>query len=160
MDTEVYTVERDRRLFDVYRALGEGSPERRQRLYPVLDADSHLVGVLPWSSVLAARDDATKQVHEAMSPPMVVAYPDEILRSVADRMASLGIGVLPVIDRANPDHLDGLVTQFNLLQARQKLLEEERHAERVLTLEGMSGRRSQEIITAGRSTTSSADETP
>ncbi len=68
-------------------------------------------------------------------------------------MAALGLGVLPVIDRANPDHLDGLVTQFNLLQARQKLLEEERHAERVLTLEGITGRRSQEIITAAPSDT-------
>ena len=154
MDTaNVYTVEPDRLLSDVYRALGEGSSERRQRLYPVLDADSHLVGLLPWSSVLAARANTTQQVHEAMIPPVAVAYPDEILRTVADRMAALGLGVLPVIDRANPDHLDGLVTQFNLLQARQKLLEEERHAERVLTLEGITGRRSQEIITAAPSDT-------
>ena len=35
---------------------------------------------------------------------------------------------------STPRHLDGLITQFDLLQARQKLLEEERHAERVLTL--------------------------
>lgn len=37
-------------------------------------------------------------------------------------------------DRADHCRLDGLVTQFDLLEARQKLLEEERHAERVLTL--------------------------
>ena len=45
-----------------------------------------------------------------------------------------GLGVLPVVERADADRLVGLVTQFDLLQARQKLLEEERHAERVLTL--------------------------
>ena len=49
-------------------------------------------------------------------------------------MAALGVGVIPVVDRADTGHLDGLVTQFDLLEARQKLLEEERHAERVLTL--------------------------
>jgi H+/Cl- antiporter ClcA len=147
----VYTVEPDRLLLDLYRALGEGSAERRQRLYPVLDADTQLVGLLPWSSVLAARANTTLQVREAMIPPVAVAYPDEILRTVADRMAALGLGVLPVIDRKNPHHLDGLVTQFNLLRARQKLLEEERHAERVLTLEGITGRRSQEIIAAAPS---------
>ncbi|HVA09686.1 MAG TPA: chloride channel protein [Acidimicrobiales bacterium] len=160
MDTRVYTVEPDRLLSDVYQALGEGSPERRQRLYPVIDDGGNLVGVLPWSSVLAARDDTTRHVHEALIPSFAVAYPDELLRSVADRMASLGLGVLPVVDRANRDHLDGLITQFDLLQARQKLLEEERHAERVLTLEGMTGRRSQEIITAVASDTSSNEEAP
>ena len=52
---------------------------------------------------------------------------------VADRMAALRLGVLPVVDRADVRHLNGLVTQFDLLDARQ-ILEEERHAERVLTL--------------------------
>jgi H+/Cl- antiporter ClcA len=160
MDTNVYTVEPDRLLSDVYRALGEGSPERRQRLYPVIDDAGRLVGVLPWSCVLAARDDTTRHAHEVMILSFAVAYPDEILRSVADRMASLGVGVLPVVDRASMDHLDGLITQFDLLQARQKLLEEERHAERVLTLEGMTGRRSQETISAVASDISSDEESP
>ena len=134
MDTDVYTVEPTRKLADLYRALGEGSPERRQRLYPVLDGADRLVGILPWSAVLAAKDNPETDVHEAMIAPMALAYPDEILRAVADRMAALGLGVLPVVDRADTGHLEGLVTQFDLLRARQKLLEEERHAERVLTL--------------------------
>ena len=65
---------------------------------------------------------------------MALAHPDEVLRTVADRMAQHGLGVLPVVERADTARLVGLVTQFDLLQARQKLLEEERHAERVLTL--------------------------
>ena len=64
----------------------------------------------------------------------LVAHPDEILRSVADRMAASGIGALPVVDRSDPRRLEGLVTQFDVLGARQKLLEEERHAQRFLTL--------------------------
>ena len=134
MDTDVYTVEPGRSLAGLYAALPEGSSERRQRLYPVLDERGLLVGVLPWSAVLAARSNGATRVDEVMIPPRVVAHPDEILRGVADRMAALGVGVLPVVDRKDPRHLDGLVTQFDLLDARQKLLEEERHAERVLTL--------------------------
>jgi len=148
MRTRVFNVDPNRRLSDVYQALAEGSPERRQRLFPVLDEGSRLVGVLPWSAVLTGRSDTEQQVREVMIKPVAVAYPDEILRAVADRMAASRIGVIPVVDRLDPGHLDGLVTQFDLLQARQKLLEEERHAERVLTLEGMMGRRSQEVITA------------
>jgi CIC family chloride channel protein len=134
MDTDVYTVEPAGSIADLYAALPEGSAERRQRLYPVLDPGGALVGLLPWSAVLAARSNGARRVEEVMIPPTAVAHPDEILRSVADRMAALGLGVLPVVDRADTSRLDGLVTQFDLLEARQKLLEEERHAERVLVL--------------------------
>lgn len=135
MDTDVFTVGPERELADLYRAMPEGSSERRQRLYPVLSEGEHLVGVLPWSAVLAARSDGrARRVEEVMIQPTAVAYPDEILRGVADRMASFGLGVLPVVDRRDSRHLDGLVTQFDLFEAREKLLEEERHAERALVL--------------------------
>lgn len=134
MDTEIYTLDADKTLADVYREIGEGSPARRQRLYPVLDGTDRTIGILPWSTVLGGKDDATSQVADAMITPVAVAYPDEILRGVADRMASHNIGVIPVVDRRDPDQLRGLITQFDLLSARQKLLEEERHAERVLSL--------------------------
>lgn len=158
MDTDVYTLEPDRSLAEVYRSMPEGGPQRRQRLYPVMDADGRLVGVLPWSAALGARSAAEPDgvpmagvptagvptiegptiggptVADAMIESVTVAHPDEILRPVADRMAATGIGVLAVVDRLAPDRLLGLITQFDLLAARQKLLEEERHAERVLTL--------------------------
>lgn len=134
MDTDVYTVDPMRELTDLYQDLPEGSPERRQRLYPVLDSNGALVGVLPWSAVLSGRSNGVRRVGEVMISPTAVAHPDEILRQVADRMAALGVGVLPVVDRTDPRRIDGLVTQFDLLDARHKLLEEERHAERVLTL--------------------------
>jgi CBS domain-containing protein len=133
METNLYTVEPALSLAELYRSLPEGSPERRQRLFPVIGPGGALVGVLPWSAVLAAADEATT-VGDAMVTSFTVAHPDEVLRAVADRMASLGLGTVPVVDRADRSRLDGLVTQFDLLAARQKLLEEERHAERVLTL--------------------------
>ena len=139
METDIYTIEPTRRLRDLYQTLGEGSAERRQRLYPVLDRDDAFVGILPWSAVLTARDDARKQAGEAMIAPVAVAYPDEILRFVAERMAALELGVIPVVDRDDARHLEGLITQFDLLRARQKLLVEERHAERVLTPRRLSG---------------------
>ncbi|HET9058506.1 MAG TPA: chloride channel protein [Acidimicrobiales bacterium] len=134
MDTDVYSVDPDRSVAELYLSLPEGSPERRQRLFPVLGPDGALAGVVPWSAVLSGRDRGTDAIADVMVPPRAVAYPDEVLRAVADRMAALGVGVMPVVARENPYHLDGLVTQFDLLSAREKLLQEERHAERVLTL--------------------------
>jgi chloride channel protein, CIC family len=140
MDTDVFTVEPTRLLSNLYGVLDEGSLERRQRLYPVLATNGEFVGILPWSAVLAARA-GRQSVDTAMIAPAAVAFPDEILRTVADRMAAHGVGVIPVVDRVDRTHLLGLITQFDLLKARQKLLEEERHAERVLTLRRVGSRR-------------------
>ncbi len=140
MATDLATVEPQHLVIDVYRSLPEGSPERRQRLFPVV-TEAGLVGVLPWSSVLAHKESPDATVGDAMKSAYTAAHPDEILRSVADRMAALGVGVLPVVDEADPAELHGLITQFDILNARQKLLEEERHAERVLTLRRVGGRR-------------------
>ena len=134
MDTDVITVTPEQAVRRIYAALPEGSPGRRQRLYPVLDGDTALVGLLPWSVILEARDRPGRCVGEVMLSPVALAHPDEVLRTVADRMVQHTLGVLPVVERADTARLVGLVTQFDLLQARQKLLEEERHAERVLTL--------------------------
>ena len=134
METDVLTVRSDEPVADLYAALPEGSPRRRQRLYPVLDERGSLVGVMPWSRVLEAQGRSSCPVSEVLLGSVDLAHPDEILRTVADRMASKAIGVLPVVERADPTRLVGLITQFDLLQARQKVLHEERHAERVLTL--------------------------
>jgi CIC family chloride channel protein len=132
MDTDLVTFGPTQRLEDVRRALPEGSAARRQRLYPVLDDQGRLVGVLPFSTVLEPRGAAS--VGEARVGSPAVPHADEVLRAVVERMAESGIGALPVVDRADPGHLDGLITQFDLLRARQRLLVEERSAERVLML--------------------------
>ncbi len=147
MDTDVYTVDADRALAEVYRCLPEGSPERRQRLYPVLDAAGCMVGVLPWSIVLMERGSGAV-VGDVMITPRAIAHPDEILRGVADTMAALELGALPVVDRDDPDHLDGLITEFDLLAARQRLLEQERHAERVLTLRRLRSTQRTQVLEA------------
>ncbi len=133
MDTELYTFDPHRLVRDIYDSLPEGSPARRQRLYPVIDGDAVLVGVLPWSTILKGKSRHTT-VSDVMNRAPVIAHPDEVLRAVADRMAALGLGALPVVSDSNPQRLQGLITQFDLLSARQRLLEEERHAERLLTL--------------------------
>ncbi len=134
MDTDVLSVAPEQRLARLYTAMPEGSSQRRQRLYPVLDDDERFVGVLPWSAILEGKDHADGTAGDAMLTPVGLAYPDEILRTIADRMAHVRLGVLPVVDRTDSSKFVGLVTQFDLLEARQKLLEEERKAERVLTL--------------------------
>ncbi|HET9949238.1 MAG TPA: chloride channel protein [Longimicrobiales bacterium] len=141
MAVNLLTVQEGTELADVYRMLREHSRMRYQRLLPVTTADGRLVGALAWTDVLerAAGGSLQGRVDDIMHRKLTVAYPDETLRTVADRMAGDGIGVLPVVERARPDRLCGLITQYDLLRARGRMLEEERHREQVLTLRIFSG---------------------
>jgi len=46
------------------------------------------------------------------------------LREAADHMVNHGVGRLPVIDRANPGRLVGMITRSDLLCAQRPRLEE------------------------------------
>jgi CBS domain-containing protein len=209
MSTNVLTLPASRPASELGPILVEPS-QRRQRLYPVLDADGDLVGVLGRSEIErsvgahradgvrgadglraadgaarsdgadaatpphaahtaegtaladapASNDDVAPSDHVAsetdeptvadlMRPDMTLAYDDETLRTAADRMAAAHVRMLPVVDRDEPTRMVGLISQFDLLRARDRLLTEERHRERVLRVRlapptsgwTMSGRR-------------------
>ncbi|HEY7942143.1 MAG TPA: chloride channel protein [Candidatus Limnocylindrales bacterium] len=132
MATNVLAVEPGRPLADLAALLHREAGPRRQRLYPVL-RDGRLVGVIGRREIADAVEagDGHATVGQRMRAA-TVAYGDETLRSAADRMSSSRLGMLPVVERTDPTHLLGLVGQDALLRARDRLLVEERHRERVL----------------------------
>ncbi|HEY5262577.1 MAG TPA: CBS domain-containing protein, partial [Solirubrobacteraceae bacterium] len=132
MSTDVLTVQPQTSTAELYERLPEGSDDRRQRLYPVLDSDENLVGVLAFSDLLAARQSSSPPLASELARQPMIAFADETLREVADKMLSSGHGVLPVTDREDPLRLVGLVSQFDLLKAHERVLIEERHRERPL----------------------------
>ncbi len=111
---------------------------RGQTLYPVVDADRRLVGVVTRGQ-LAAR---ARKPADAPGPPLAevarrdpaVARPDETLRAVVERMAGTGITRLPVVERGARPKLLGLISLQDLLKARALNLENEQRRERVLPL--------------------------
>jgi CIC family chloride channel protein len=132
MSTNVLTVQPTTTASELYRQVPEGAPARRQRLYPVLADDGILLGVLAWSDVLAAHQAHDHAPASDVARRPLVARADETLREIADRMVSSGHTVLPVIDRDEPPRLLGLISQFDLLKAHERVLIEERHRERPL----------------------------
>lgn len=149
---------------------GNNQPGRSQRLYPILNSEGVLKGVMTRNNLIrlqaeqgnsltsgsqqlqapTANDQAkdkgdgakrslalsTEQEvsldHLYFDP--VVAYPDEPLRVVVYRMAVTGYTCFPVVERSNPQKLVGIISLTDLLKARGRNLEEERHRERVLRL--------------------------
>ncbi|QEC46411.1 chloride channel protein [Baekduia soli] len=125
METDVTTVSPTALARDLYARLPEGSPARRQRLYPMTAGNDVLLGVIAFSDLMPARSAAGVSAADLARIP-VVAHADETLRHVADRMAAEGHGALPVVEASDPQRLVGLVTQFDLLRAHERVLVEER----------------------------------
>lgn len=108
-----------------------------QALYPVVDDDGLLVGVLTRHRLVALQQSEHPQeatLGDLSEHDYVVAYPDEPLRYVMERMATTELTRMPVVDPTEHRKLVGLITLTDLLRARQRSLDEERVRERVLTI--------------------------
>jgi len=107
-----------------------------QALYPVVDDDKRLAGVLTLSSLRAFWDqkEPRPSVADQVQRNPAVAYMDEPLRAVVYRMAETGLTRFPVVESAESQKLAGMVSLHDLLRARERSLQEERHRERVLRL--------------------------
>jgi H+/Cl- antiporter ClcA/CBS domain-containing protein len=134
MATDVVTVASGFSMTEARAVLREFAGKRHQRLLPVI-RDDELVGVVPWLDIIdTPAGRAAGIIDDLMVTRVITAFPDESLREVAERMALYRIGVLPVVERQDPARLRGLITQFDLLKARERNLQEERTREQVLQL--------------------------
>ncbi len=105
------------------------SDHRGQRLYPVVDAEGRLTGVITRSG-LSTLANSPGRDREATAAAPVVAYPNETLRTVAERMASRRLFVLPVVE---PDtgKLLGLLNAEDVLAGRTRAHDRESRYERL-----------------------------
>lgn len=109
--------------------------ERKQLLYPVVDPEKRLVGVVTRNfleDLLHDPNPPAIPLRELANQEPVVAYADEPLRVVVYRMAETGVTRMPVVERGETRTLAGIVALHDLLRARTRTLEEERRRERVL----------------------------
>ena len=140
MEKQVLTFESDLHAGDALTAISDTDPDnvtfRRQMLYPVVDQDDRLQGMVTRTQLETAVHDGHRHrsvVEIGLIEP-VVTHPDEILRTVATAMAGYGIDRMPVVSRDEPTRIVGLVSLTMLLAGRLRSLQQARDAERVLRL--------------------------
>ena len=135
MRPDVVALPADASVSELAEALHDEHSPRRQSLYPVVDGDKKLIGVIPrheLRELVHLRDG--KQLADIVRHDPQVAYPDEPLRVVVYRMAETGFTRFPVVEHDGSRKLMGLVSLDDLLKARTQTLEAERRRERVLPL--------------------------
>jgi len=135
MTTDVLTINTGTKMSEVKAVVQAQRHMRRQRLLPVVTQDGVMLGVISWQDILerSLTGDLSGTVNDYMITNVITAFPEESLRVIADIMADNHVGVLPVVDEKNKK-LCGLITQFELLTGRHRILQEERKRERILKM--------------------------
>lgn len=136
MSTNVLTISTGTYMADVKTTIQANREMRRQRLLPVVTPEGIMLGVISWQDIMekSLQGDLSGIVDEFMITDVITSFPEESLRAIADRMAANQVGVLPVVDSVEKAKLRGFITQFELLAARDRILQEERKRERILRM--------------------------
>lgn len=140
MRTNITALPAETTVAELELAMSHNENGRGQRVYPVIDEKQRLMGVLTRHDVQnilhAPRGEQTRSIKLAdlISQEPVVAYPEEPLRLVVNRMAATGLTRFPVVKPNSGHQLVGLIALQDLLKAREFSLEEEHRRERVLRL--------------------------
>ncbi|MBV9578840.1 MAG: chloride channel protein [Chloroflexi bacterium] len=151
MRTNVVVLPIDVTVGELSQSLRDDHRGRGQRLYPVVEHDDVLAGVVAASELEMALAETgsgagERPLADLVRRDPVAAYPDEPLRAVVYRMAKTGVTRMPVIRRGGEVELAGMIGLRDLLQARVRSLEEEQKREQVLRLHRLVPARARRLI--------------
>jgi chloride channel protein, CIC family len=161
MRTNVAVLPMDVSVQSLGESLKDAHRDRGQRLYPVVDVDHRLAGVIAASELERAVESANtsevdRPLMDLVRADPVLAYTDEPLRAVVYRMAESGKTRLPVVESDDSQRLAGLISIRDLLHARARALDSEVQRERVLRVHFMIPARARRLMSRSLSRSSSA----
>ena len=111
---KVVTLSAEDSIQKVHEWLAAGGAGTTHQGYPVVDANGELVGVLTRRDLTNGH---TGLVRDLVRRPPAVVFDDSSLREAADHMVLEGVGRLPVVSRADPKRVIGIITRSDLLAA-------------------------------------------
>jgi CBS domain-containing protein len=134
MDSNPPTVPAAMTVGELSNRLAQGDSElsRRQGTL-LLDEQNRLAGIVTRGDLLRALQQdpsGERQVLDAGSAKLIVAYPDELLHDAIARMIKHNIGRLPVVRRDDPKRVVGYFGRACVMTARSRYMQEEELRER------------------------------
>jgi CBS domain-containing protein len=106
--------------------LNSRAPGTTHQGFPVLDERGLLTGVVMRRDVLDVANDSRAQVKDLIRTLPKFVYDDCTARQATDHMVNHSIGRLPVVSRATPSRLVGIVTRSDILSVyRSRVREKE-----------------------------------
>ncbi|HEX8170809.1 MAG TPA: chloride channel protein [Thermoanaerobaculia bacterium] len=93
--------------------------------FPVVDANGELLGVVTRRDFLDPTKPDSMRAGDLISRRPAIVYLDNSLREAADLMVHENVGRLPVVARADPRRVVGILTRSDLLRAHERRLAEQ-----------------------------------
>ena len=145
MRTDIIALPEQMTLAELAKLIPTDLGQRVQHMYPVVDDQDHFVGIVTRRDLRRSIQEETKhptnrRLSDITRYEPTLAYADEPLRLIVERMAATGLTRFPVVDRDDPKRLVGSISLNNLLAARVMQLEAETRREQVLKMPRITSR--------------------
>ena len=120
MKREVQTISMNKKV-EALNALMQSS---RHIGFPVMDSEGKLWGVVTLKDIRdkVKQGEIDKTIGEIATSNLVVAYPDESLNTVLQRLAAKDIGRLPVVSREDNRQIIGIITRSDIVKLYDKTI--------------------------------------
>ncbi|WP_375744086.1 chloride channel protein [Corallococcus interemptor] len=128
----VVTLQADMPLEEVRAWLASDASGSHHQGFPVVSREGTLVGVVTRRDLLDGHASEGRRLRDVVKRPPAVVFDDSSLREAADLMMDEGVGRLPVVSRARPQHVVGILTRSDLLAGHRQRLANARTRERGL----------------------------
>jgi len=139
MRTDIISLPESASYADLNKLVSQDLGQRVQHMYPVVNDADQLVGVVTRRDLRRVLQNGNGNLSEITRFEPKLAYDDEPLRLIVERMAATGVTRFPVVQRNQPTRLLGTISLNNLLEARVMHHEAETRREKVLSVPGMTG---------------------
>lgn len=126
---DVVTLNASQTLDEVLAWIASTMSPGQHQGFPVLDGEGRLVGVVTRRNLMDASASGGTTVADAIRRPAAVVYADQTLRDAGDHMVRERVGRLPVVTRADPRKVIGIISRSDLLYAHARRLDEEMRPE-------------------------------
>ena len=142
MARPVKTLSDDMPISDVVMFFTAGDAAELHKSYPVVDAGGMLTGIVSRSDVLRWTIEGWPNGqllrHAVTEQELTIGYDDDLVGSLADRMAALGASRVPILRRGDRAVV-GLVARRDLLRVRTQFLRHETEREVLMPFRGKAG---------------------
>ncbi|HEX3355466.1 MAG TPA: chloride channel protein [Tepidisphaeraceae bacterium] len=126
---EVIALHSDQTLDEIRAWIGTGFNGTKHQGFPILDSQTHLlIGVLTRRDLLSSPKPGPTKLQDLIHQFPRIIYDDLTLRDAADHMVNHDIGRLPVVTRAEPGKVIGMITRSDVLGAHRVRLSATRGA--------------------------------
>jgi chloride channel protein, CIC family len=121
---KVVTLSATQSVAEARRWIAADGPDASHQGFPIVNADGVLAGVLTRRDLLNSQVAEQKLLKDLVARLPKFVHDDCTVRQAADHMVRHGIGRLPVLNRAKPPQIIGIITRSDILSVFRRGLDE------------------------------------